>query len=250
MNACARAVFSAALATALIAAVVGTAAAAEPVPARPESVWPPRPAQAAPPAQPAAVHAAAPAAPTSPVGFKPRATVVPIGFPLPRTSGYRYDALWRVARLGVVYPYNQIRGVTANGTLLRAHDGVDLPVRNGTQVLAPFAGVVVNPAAIWKPWDPQRYGTVVVIRSTESTSRGYLTILAHLSSRSVVPGNRVTRGQGVGRTGQTGNAVGTRPHLHVELRAPFLIPYAYAGVRRRLDVFDPLPSLHAADPNR
>lgn len=153
-------------------------------------------------------------------------------------------------RLGVVYRYNQIRGVTASGTLLRAHDGVDLPVRNGTRVLAPFAGVVVDAAKIWSPWDPQRYGTVVVIRSTEPSSRGYLALLAHLSRRDVKIGAVVRRGSVVGRTGQTGNAAGVPPHLHIELRAPFTIPYAYAGVRRDLDVFDPLPSLLAADPNR
>ena len=189
-------------------------------------------------------------APTSPQGFKPRDTVVPIAFPLAKSSGYRYGDLWRVPRVGVVYPYNQIRGVTSRGTLLRAHDGVDLRVANGSAVFSPFAGVVVNPATIWKPWDPARYGTVVVIRSTEAQSRGYLAILAHLSRRSVVPGVSVRRGQLVGRTGQTGNAAGTPPHLHIELRAPFKIAFAYAGVRRSLDVFDPLPSLHAADPNR
>ena len=189
-------------------------------------------------------------APTSPQGFKPRATVVPIAFPQPKTSGYRYGELWRIPRVGVVYAYNQIRGVTSRGGLLRAHDGVDIGVANGTAVFAPFAGVVVNPATLWKPWDPARYGTVVVIRSTEAQSRGYLVILAHLSRRNVVPGATVRRGQLVGRTGQTGNAGGTPPHLHVELRAPFKIAFAYAGVRRSLDVFDPLPSLLAADPNR
>jgi murein DD-endopeptidase MepM/ murein hydrolase activator NlpD len=150
----------------------------------------------------------------------------------------------------VVRPYNQIRGVTAAGTLLRAHDGVDIEVPNGTRVLAPFAGVVVNPAVLWKPWDRERYGTVVVVRSTEPGSRGYYALMAHLSRRDVKVGDRVTRGAVVGRTGQTGNAVGTVPHLHFELRAPFAIAYAYAGVRRSLDVFDPLPSLHAADPTR
>jgi murein DD-endopeptidase MepM/ murein hydrolase activator NlpD len=173
-----------------------------------------------------------------------------MAFPLPAAAAYRYGPAWRVPRLGVVRPYNQIRGVTANGTLLRAHDGVDVEVANGTPVLAPFSGVVVNPAALWKPWDPERYGNVVVVRSTEPTSRGYYALMAHLSRRAVRVGDRVVRGAVVGRTGQTGNAVGTEPHLHFELRAPFPIAYAYAGVRRSLDVFDPLPSLLEADPKR
>jgi len=171
-----------------------------------------------------------------------------MGFPLPATAAYRYGATWRVARLGIVYPYNQIRGVAANGTLLRAHDGVDLVVATGTLVLAPMAGVIVDPARIWRPWDPQRYGKVVVIRSTEAGSRGYYAILVHLSRESVTIGQIVKRGQIVGRTGKTGNAGETEPHLHFELRAPFPIEFNYAGVKRSLDVFDPLPSLRRADP--
>jgi murein DD-endopeptidase MepM/ murein hydrolase activator NlpD len=123
-------------------------------------------------------------------------------------------------------------------------------VKNGTPVLAPFSGTVVDPATRWKPWDPGRYGTVVIIESDEPTSPGYLVVLAHLTKASVAIGDRVDRGQLVGRTGQTGNAAGTKPHLHLELRAPFLIRYGYAGVIRRLDVFDAEPSVRAADPHR
>ena len=196
------------------------------------------------------VATAAPSAdPGSAVGFLPRATVVPIRFPLPSSASWSYGDLWRVPRLGIVYPYNQVRGVSLTGVLLRAHDGVDIRVKTGTPVLAPFSGVVIDPAKVWKPWDPARYGLVVAIRSTEPTSRGYAVILVHLSSRSVTIGRTVRRGQVVGRTGSSGNAAGTVPHLHVELRAPFRIEFHYGGVRRLLDVFDPLPSLLAADPH-
>ena len=172
-----------------------------------------------------------------------------MAFPLAAGATYRYASLWRVPRLGIVYPYNQIRGATASGKLLRAHDGVDLEVGIGTLVLAPFAGTVVDPASIWQPWDPQRYGRVVVVRSTESTSRGYYAMLVHLSRQSVRVGQIVKRGQVVGRTGISGNAAETTPHLHFELRTPFQIEFHYAGVRRLLDDFDPLPSLRLADPH-
>jgi murein DD-endopeptidase MepM/ murein hydrolase activator NlpD len=172
-----------------------------------------------------------------------------MAFPLPAAVRYRYGAFWRTPRLGIVYPYNQIRGVAPGGGLLRAHDGVDIEVAIGTLVVAPFAGTIVDPARIWKPWDPERYGRVVVIRSTEPGSRGYYAILVHLSRQSVAIGQVVKRGQVVGRTGITGNAEGTAPHLHFELRAPFKIEFHYAGVKRLLDVFDPLPSLQGADPH-
>ena len=106
----------------------------------------------------------------------------------------------------------------------------------------------MDPAARWKPWDPSRYGKVVAIESDEPTSPGYVVILAHLSTQAVKVGAHVTRGQVVGKTGKTGNAAGTPPHLHLELRAPFRIRYGYAGVIRRLDVFDAEPSVRAADP--
>jgi murein DD-endopeptidase MepM/ murein hydrolase activator NlpD len=190
------------------------------------------------------------AAPTSATGFRLRQTVVPIGFPLPAGSKYRYGDRWRAARVGTVYPYEEVRGRAPDGTLLRAHDGVDLLVKLGTPVLAAFDGVVIDPAPIWRPWDPGRYGTVVVIRSTESSSPGYVAIAAHLSRRAFRVGDAVHRGQVVGWTGRTGNAAGTLPHLHFELRAPFRIAQTWNGIRRLLDVFDPLPSLLAADAGR
>jgi murein DD-endopeptidase MepM/ murein hydrolase activator NlpD len=151
--------------------------------------------------------------------------------------------------VGIARWYNQIRGVAPDGTYLRAHDGVDLLVKLGSPVLAPFSGTVVDPAARWRPWDPSRYGKVVVIESTEPTSPGYAVILAHLSTVAVKVGDEVRRGEVVGKTGKTGNAAGTPPHLHLELRAPFMIRYAYAKVIRRLDAFDAGPSVRAADPN-
>jgi murein DD-endopeptidase MepM/ murein hydrolase activator NlpD len=190
------------------------------------------------------------AAPVSASGFRLRQTVVPMGFPLPAASNYRYGDRWRTPRVGTVYPYEEVRGRAPDGTLLRAHDGVDLLVKLGTPVLATFDGIVVDPATLWRPWDPGRYGTVVVIRSTESASPGYLSIAAHLSRRAAQVGDAVQRGQVVGWTGRTGNAAGTLPHLHFELRAPFRIAQTWGGIRRLIDVFDPLPSLLAAETDR
>jgi murein DD-endopeptidase MepM/ murein hydrolase activator NlpD len=170
-----------------------------------------------------------------------------MGFPLRAGVRFRYGEGWRAPRAGVVHPYNQIRGVTAAGRQLRAHDGFDLGVAAGTLVVSPFDGVVVDPRDLWTPWDPARYGKVVVVRSSEPTSPGYAVMLAHLSRQSVAIGQVVRRGQVLGRTGRTGNAAGVAPHLHIELRAPFPIRYGYAGVIRRLDVFDIEPSLRAAD---
>ena len=61
-------------------------------------------------------------------------------------------------------------------------------------------------------WDPAGYGTYVVIRN----SRAAYTWYAHLSRVGVSVGQRVQRGQRIGRVGASGSATG--PHLHFELR--------------------------------
>jgi len=186
--------------------------------------------------------------PRSQSGFQFRGTVVPMTFPLPLTSTYHYGHDFLVPRDGVTRWFDHVRGMGPTGALLRAHDGIDVFVPIGTAVVAPFRGRVIDPAGRWNPWDVGRYGLTVVIVSSEPGSLGYTAILAHLSKVNVRPGDAVTRGQVVGRTGRTGNAAGTPSHLHFELRTPFLLTIHEGGLVRRLDAFDPWPSLRAADP--
>ena len=191
-----------------------------------------------------------PAAPTSAATFVAGRTIVPMGWPFAPSVKVHYGPGFGVYRVGPLEPFNMISGVSKSGALLRGHDGLDLQVPVGTPVLAPFSGTVIDPRLHWIPWDPARYGKVVAIQSDEPTSVGYTVILVHLSSIGAPIGVHVTRGQVVGLTGITGDAAGTIPHLHLELRAPFLIRYRVHGVIRRVDSFDPRPSLLAADPHR
>ena len=180
----------------------------------------------------------------------PGKTIVPMGWPFAASVKVHYGPGFGVYRVGPLEPFNMISGVSKSGALLRGHDGLDLQVPVGTPVLAPFSGTVIDPRKHWIPWDPARYGKVVAIQSDEPTSVGYTVILVHLSSIGAPIGVHVTRGQVVGLTGITGDAAGTIPHLHLELRAPFLIRYVVKGVVRRVDSFDPRPSLLAVDPRR
>jgi murein DD-endopeptidase MepM/ murein hydrolase activator NlpD len=85
------------------------------------------------------------------------------------------------------------------------HKGVDYAVPVGTPVHAMVDGTVVN--ANWG----KSYGTQIVAQV-----QGGFVIYAHLSKSLVKPGDKITKGQLIGKSGKSGNISG--PHLHVEYR--------------------------------
>jgi murein DD-endopeptidase MepM/ murein hydrolase activator NlpD len=87
----------------------------------------------------------------------------------------------------------------------QVHFGYDLAATKRMAVPAANAGVVVfaGPLAI--------YGTTVVV----DHGLGLQTLYAHLSSAGVKAGDRVAKGQEIGRSGTTGLAIGD--HLHYEV---------------------------------
>jgi murein DD-endopeptidase MepM/ murein hydrolase activator NlpD len=87
------------------------------------------------------------------------------------------------------------------------HTGVDLAAPLGTPVLAAADGIVVAVAhtAIG-------YGNYVMI----AHGGGVITLYAHLLETVVNVGDRVKRGQLIGREGSTGLSTG--PHVHFEVR--------------------------------
>lgn len=88
----------------------------------------------------------------------------------------------------------------------RLHEGVDIAVPSGTPVRAAAAGRVV-----YTGW-AGNYGYLV---SIDHGSR-VVTRYAHNSRIVVRPGQRVTRGQVVAYSGDSGNSTG--PHVHFEIR--------------------------------
>lgn len=86
------------------------------------------------------------------------------------------------------------------------HTGQDFPMKIGSPVSASLDGYVssINPGP--------DYGTAVVI----DHPNGYQTVYGHLSERSVNLGDFVSKGQKIGKSGNTGNTTG--PHLHYEVR--------------------------------
>lgn len=89
---------------------------------------------------------------------------------------------------------------------LGIHTGTDFSAPAGTPVKAIADGTVV------KSDTSSAYGVNVQIEHADGTYSLY----AHLSAKTVFPGDKVTAGRMIGNVGSTGNSTG--PHLHLEVR--------------------------------
>lgn len=133
---------------------------------------------------------------------------------LKKTEELAAQMNWGASVGGYIWPVTSSRRITSNygsrNTGIKGastnHKGVDIGgVGYSTKVLAAKAGVVITSAYV------SSYGNYVVI----SHGSGNTTLYAHMSSRSVKAGDKVTQGQVIGVTGSTG--VSSGPHLHYEI---------------------------------
>ena len=93
------------------------------------------------------------------------------------------------------------------GSYAHFHTGVDLAAVPGTPILAAADGIVVAVGH-----SGVGYGNYVII----AHGGGIMTLYGHLLETDVSVGDKVARGQRVGREGSTGWSTG--PHLHFEVR--------------------------------
>ena len=89
----------------------------------------------------------------------------------------------------------------------RVHAGIDIAAPLGTAIHAAAGGQV-----LYAGDGMHGYGNVILVQHGD----GFLTVYAHNEENLVRAGDRVEKGQIIGRVGETGNASG--PHLHFELR--------------------------------
>ena len=87
------------------------------------------------------------------------------------------------------------------------HPGIDLAGSYGTPIYATADGTVLRAG-----WNSGGYGNLVEI----DHGRGISTRYGHMSAILVSAGQRVRRGEQIGRMGSTGRSTGT--HLHYEVR--------------------------------
>lgn len=108
----------------------------------------------------------------------------------------------RFSRRPVDGPITQAFGGMFSGY---AHRGVDFGVPVGTAVIAPADGESVSHT------NDGSFGRTVCLKH----AGGWYTLYAHLSTALVVTGQRVSAGQIIGMSGNTGMSTG--PHLHWQL---------------------------------
>jgi murein DD-endopeptidase len=127
---------------------------------------------------------------------------------------------------GPLDDYEQVSSLLRDG---RGHHGVDFRTPVGTPVKAPFDGTISR-----KTWNFKMNGNSLELKESGSPRRTAL--LLHLSS--IVPeikvGERVSAGQVIAQTGNTGHSFA--PHLHYELHAEngnLLDPFRSHNVSRK-----------------
>ena len=90
------------------------------------------------------------------------------------------------------------------------HTGIDVPAPKNTAIYASRSGVVTT--SVYGSGSSWSYGNYVVISHSDGTS----TLYAHMNSRAVSKGEKVSQGQVIGYVGTTGRSTGY--HLHFEVR--------------------------------
>jgi murein DD-endopeptidase MepM/ murein hydrolase activator NlpD len=98
------------------------------------------------------------------------------------------------------------------------HPGIDMANRAAPGVAAADGGTVT--VAGWP--DNYGYGNRVVI----DHGNGYSTLYAHLSNIYVSVGQKVSRGQSIGKMGSTGRSTGTHLHFEIHFKGIAINPLA------------------------
>jgi murein DD-endopeptidase MepM/ murein hydrolase activator NlpD len=150
----------------------------------------PKPVAPAPVAAPAPAPTPVAAAPAPAKEIEATGALTPA--PAGPTAEFRWPARGRV-----------ITGFGGSGS----NEGINIAVPEGTPVKAAEAGTVAYAGS-----EVKGYGNLVLIRH----DNGFVSAYAHNGEIEVKRGQKVTRGQLIAKSGQSGNV--TSPQLHFEIR--------------------------------
>lgn len=183
-------------------------------PSAPATVTPerrPMPATATPQGAPQTPVPVAPSSPAEPTEVPPAqlAAAPPPAPPKedvpPARAGNRF--LWPI-RGPILSGFGDKPGGLRN-------DGINIGAPKGTAVMSADNGIVAYAGNQLKS-----FGNLVLIRH----DGGWVTVYAHLDAIAVEQGQRVTRGQGIGTVGQTGNVRSSQLHFAVRRGEQVLNP--------------------------
>jgi len=120
-----------------------------------------------------------------------------------RDTGYDYRDTGRF-----IWPVPAAKRISSYYGMRRGrhHDGIDIPARSGSHILAADRGKVIFSGRM------RGYGRVVVIKH----DGGYHTVYAHNKQNYVNKGQKVGQGEVIAQVGSSGRSSG--PHLHFEIR--------------------------------
>ena len=148
-----------------------------------------------------------------------------------QAPGDPYPSYWYLDGMEVPHrlkeaPLAQYEQITSLLKDRPSHRGMDFKVPVGTEVMSPRAGVVTR-----ANWNWSANGNCIEIRYDD----GVLAKFLHLNENRVAVGGRVSAGQVIALSGNTGRS--TAPHLHYQLdrgdKAKALDPIDYHGSQRR-----------------
>ena len=100
------------------------------------------------------------------------------------------------------------------------HRGTDIPVPEGTPILAAHSGTVLVSG-----WNDS-YGNQVLLDNGAGLSTRY----AHMTATAVTAGETVTAGQVIGYVGSTGDSTGNHLHFEVSVGGVLTDPLGYVKV--------------------
>lgn len=117
------------------------------------------------------------------------------------------DSLY-IACTDYCYPTESQRVTSRFGVRgARFHHGIDVGVKYGDTIRAPFSGIVRTAT-----YQRGGYGRYVIIEH----DNGLESLMAHFSRTLVEEGQKISAGEPIGLGGSTGRSTG--PHLHLEFR--------------------------------
>lgn len=163
--------------------------------------------------EPSAAASPAPAVPSASPAVTPMPTPTPSPQPVVNPVKLEHDVLDNVDKVCIyLFPVPNSSEITQEYSA--EHKAIDIAASSGSLVYAAEDGTV-SYVQIWDgSYDTtgmMSYGHMIEIRHAD----GNTTLYAHLSEINVQQGEKVVRGQRIGRVGSTGNATG--PHLHFEV---------------------------------